>query len=57
MVIKLPVKRAPWFKCLQLVVTLFVEHIYRENGNQFDENMKKYNEDNVNYTNSKRCVF
>ena len=57
MVIKLPVKRASWFKCLQLVVTLFVEHIYIENGNQFDENMKKYNEDNVNYTNSKRCVF
>ena len=25
------------------------EHIYREKGNQFDENMKKYNEDKVNY--------
>ena len=49
-VIKLPVKRAPW-------LTLFWGRIYRERGSQFDENMKKYNEDNVNYANSKRRVF
>ena len=34
----------------------FAERIYREKGNQFDENVKKYNEDNVNYANSKRHV-
>ena len=35
----------------------FAELIYREKRNQFDENMKKYNEDNVNYANSKPRVF
>ena len=38
-------------------MTLFAERIYREKGNQFDENMKKYNEDHVNYANSERRVF
>ena len=31
------------------IVTSFVERIYREKGGQFDENMKKCNEENVNY--------
>ena len=60
---KFQVKHAPWFsgcnwqvascelwRCLQNV-------IYREKENQFDKNMKKYNEYNVNYANSKRRVF
>ena len=34
------------------LVVCFAEPIYREKRNQFDENMKKYNEDNVNYANS-----
>ena len=37
-------------------VTLFCA-MYLRKGGQFDENMKKYNEDNVNYANSKRRVF
>ena len=40
-----------------IIVTLFCGTYYREKGTQFDENMKKYNEDNVNYANSKRRVF
>ena len=39
------------------IVTFFAECIYSEKGSQFEENMKKYNEDKVNYTNSKWPVF
>ena len=48
---KLPLKRAPWFSVYNWQVDscelsrCFAERIYREKGNQFDENMKKYNED------------
>ena len=36
------------------IVTLFCG---REKGSQFYENIKKCNEDNVNYANSKWCVY
>ena len=52
-IIKLPVKRAPWFsvhnwqvascKYKQYCDVVFAKRIYREKGSQFDENMKKYN--------------
>ena len=60
-VIKLPVKRALWFSvynwkaasyeykqyCEIVLPNIFRPPIYRENGSRFDENMKKYNEDDA----------
>ena len=56
-VIKLPVKRAPWFSVYNWQVASceykqycdVVLPVFTEKGSQFDENMKEYNEDDVDY--------
>ena len=62
-VIKLPVKRAPWFSVYNWQVASCEYKQYydvvlrREKGSQSDENVKKCNHDKVNYANSKRRAF
>ena len=62
-VIKLPVKRAPWFSVYNWQVASCEYKRYcdvvlpREKGSQSDENVKKCNQDKINYANSKWRVF